>query len=241
MVEPPDEYLVVHPQLYKHEWWQGKREHFHWLQSKHFTCSHFFNAVPAPASGCRILVSMRTDYPPYCQTMGWTDMGQDIASSPVLSHWDDLKVGEEGVGFLVVPSTAKVQQISPMFSGLTVFDKHYIHLGSTEDQEIKSFWTTLGSLEPLMYLVDGFVFTIISPDKDVIEQLIESHSFGSLEARRHEQARQRLQNLWHSIGPECGPETCVEPGCGRLRIALAIRCFVHQLSGGELPLDTTRL
>ena len=36
------------------------------------------------------------------------------------------------------------------------------------------------------------------------------------------------KTFWAELGPECGPETCVETGCNRLRIKLAIRCLEHQ-------------
>lgn len=43
----------------------------------------------------------------------------------------------------------------------------------------------------------------------------------------------RRRTFQYELGPECGPEKCVEDSCKKLRIKLAIRCLEHQFDQFE--------
>jgi hypothetical protein len=43
--------------------------------------------------------------------------------------------------------------------------------------------------------------------------------------------REEKSSFFANLGPECGPEKCLQPNCDRLRIKLAVYCLQHQFDG----------
>lgn len=64
---------------------------------------------------------------------------------------------------------------------------------------------------------------------DLRQQLLDSISRHGIEAITENKLPAARAQKWQALGPECGPEVCVEEACKRLRIKLAVRCFMHQI------------
>jgi hypothetical protein len=99
--------------------------------------------------------------------------------------------------------------------------------------KIRRFWHVVQRLNPIFYVCDWVVFTLISRDKAGLAEFVENASFKSVENKTKQDAFAQRAGLWsyywNLLGPECGPETCVANGCERLRIEVAVFCLRHQL------------
>lgn len=83
------------------------------------------------------------------------------------------------------------------------------------------------------FVYNTFVKMVVSNAPGIIESYLNSSVFKDLEyLSRKEEKKERLE-LWQALGPEVGPEACSQVGCERLRISLAINCFLHQLQANE--------
>lgn len=86
--------------------------------------------------------------------------------------------------------------------------------------------------------VETFVYNtlikmVVSNNPAVIEGYLSSSVFKDLEYLSRRQEKKRRLDLWQAIGPEVGPEECSQDGCEKLRIGLAVNCFLHQLEANE--------
>ena len=100
---------------------------------------------------------------------------------------------------------------------------------SLESEEL-AFWEVLEKLEAI-----GYLSTYLSLVAIVVNS--ESHYAGMrskvnseiVEAAARLELIQKRAREWELLGPECGPEKCRVEDCSRLRIKLAVYCFVHQM------------
>ena len=92
------------------------------------------------------------------------------------------------------------------------------------------FWQFLERLQPLCYVADTYQSYFMSKDKTMVEALHSKQALERIEEDRKRGVQQNRLELWSMLGPECGPEKCVEEHCDRQRIELAMRCFIHQLA-----------
>lgn len=105
-------------------------------------------------------------------------------------------------------------------------------LGRLEEPHPKDdqiFWEVLDAVKPFCYCSDCGDTFFVSPNKASIDVLYSSKVLQIAEDRAREDKRKGRLGSWQSLGPERGPEKCVEQDCERLRIELAVRCFIHQL------------
>lgn len=98
--------------------------------------------------------------------------------------------------------------------------------------QAERFWQTVDSLQPYCCVSGG---TFVARGKDVYEQFYNQELLDEYERDQWQFAKKERARLWGNIGPERGPEVCVEPGCDRLKIELSIRCFVHHAWGLWAP------
>jgi hypothetical protein len=89
----------------------------------------------------------------------------------------------------------------------------------------------------VFFICDWTLFSFIARSEKDFATFIESNPFQNietkLEADAHSHRLSSWKYYWETLGPECGPEKCVQPGCDRLRIHLAIRCLRHQLESNN--------
>lgn len=108
-------------------------------------------------------------------------------------------------------------------------------LEDLEEEQAKNFWAALEAVKPYCYfsygLFDGFTF--VARGHDLYRQFLDRASERDIEAIHREMASANRARTWQELGPECGPEICIEHNCERLRIKLAVRCFIHQIQWGR--------
>lgn len=112
-------------------------------------------------------------------------------------------------------------------------------LDSMEDETCQSFWHAMAVINPYCYYSYGLCaedFTLVVRKRELFRQYLDRYPVEEIENKKNKSQKDYRANLWKDLGPESGPEPCVEPECARLRIKLAARCFIHQLMwGGQLP------
>lgn len=91
------------------------------------------------------------------------------------------------------------------------------------------FWSVLTKLQPYCYVANTYQLYFISTNRTLVQAMHSPQALTSAREIAKEYARKNRADTWEMLGPECGPEKCVEPNCDRLRIQLANRCFMHQM------------
>ena len=97
------------------------------------------------------------------------------------------------------------------------------------EESDQNVWKAMNADKPFCYYSDGGGTFFVSPHKTSIEVLYSSKVLQIAEDRAREGGHKSRLALWQTLGPERGPEKCVEQNCDRLRIELAVRCFMHQM------------
>lgn len=208
---------------------EGQEGEFFWFTSSGLFYEHPLTLLPAPREPFRIAIidwdstsgaeSFFSKMPDWCSIGDWA-VSPPLTSFPALNFHADAEV-------IVFPANSpnelllEVQQ----YFGNSVFEM----LHSDE------FWDVLKKLKPLCYTVTGSVDFFIAPNQSVYSLLMNSELLINSETKANAQAERDRQICWENLGPEVGPERCLEPDCDRLRIKLAVRCFIHQLQhNGQL-------
>lgn len=121
-----------------------------------------------------------------------------------------------------------------LLKNLSYFDEPYM-LDDLDEEQAQNFWAAIEGIQPYCYfsygLFDGFTFVARGPD--LYRQFLDRVSLEAIETFYKKTAAASRARTWAELGPECGPEICIEDNCNRLRIKLALRCFIHQLQWGN--------
>lgn len=91
----------------------------------------------------------------------------------------------------------------------------------------------LAKLKAESFVYNTFVKMLVSNRPAVVEEYMNSSIFKDLEYLSRKQEKKDRLALWTNLGPEVGPEKCSQDGCEKLRIGLAVNCFLHQLEANE--------
>jgi hypothetical protein len=71
-------------------------------------------------------------------------------------------------------------------------------------------------------------FWITTKRRADLKRLVEDDRFQHAAENHKVHLREQREEFWLAVGPEVGPELCVEPQCHHLRIEVAVRCIEHQ-------------
>lgn len=228
-----DEYLQVSDWHFEVDIQQGTHSGFSWLRSEMLARSDISDLISLPERPFSVLVTFWDWHggaaKVYGTDAGWRQLGDYAISSPsrILPK---LHFGADNTQMFLddpIPD-------HDILAALIGFDDPY-DLDDLDSSETRKFWNCIEMINPYCYFSYAREFTLITRGRDLLDQALTQVSIEELEAHlKHEAAANRAR-LWDSLGPECGPEECVVPACGRLRIRLAVRCFMHQLDwGGSL-------
>jgi hypothetical protein len=232
----PPEYLSVDPESIRHKWTRGNRGKYFWLQSDEYFFRDFLlvleqsrDSVPALA----VLLPGCEGSDDYCEKhLHWKRLSEDLCLSPAISDLAQLRFAIDGDAFLIFPSsrnsTELAADLNKLAGRINLFQRTHIILGPVEDDAVTQFWDSLDVLAPTLFIDFTFEFTLVTPKESILQAVITSNGFTGIEARMMKQSIEGKRKAWEQLGPESGPETCVEPGCDRLRIQRAIRCYGHQ-------------
>lgn len=153
---------------------------------------------------------------------GWSQLGSNAISDSVM-QLPELNFDAD-TAVMLIDTEYSDSELSQMLVG---FEEFQPYLAETD-----KFWHVIDRLQPYCYFsyLDEGIF--VARGKDLYQSVFNAKYvealIGNFRQREHEYRRR----TWDELGPECGPERCVESGCERLRISLAVRCLLHQLMGG---------
>jgi hypothetical protein len=236
--EPPDDFMRATEINWRHDFRQGIHDGFSWLQSRQIHFHDFFDWMKPPTEGFRLLITAVDGCPgasPYQIEEGWI-IGERYGLSPLMHHWPQLIFTGNGEALFVLDASSTLSNIDEI-PNKYVEVSGYEQLDDLSLPEIRQFWDSVNNFNPLFYMCDWALFSFVSRSETNFEQFIEADSFKNIEAKLEADTKSQRLSLWKyywdAIGPECGPEPCVQPGCDRLRIHLAIRCLRHQLESNN--------
>lgn len=219
MLEPPDDFLPVTELSYHHDFEQGVHGKYFWIQSRHVTLDDFFEMAPLPAGGVRFIIT----------TFDGHALGP-LTISPLLHSWEWHYSGSGDSALVVHPRT----EITDVAENVTKFmEMDPVFDLSSKSEVTANFWKELEILSPIAYISAHDHLIVATKNREFFESFIFSPEFLRYEEIRKHRALEHRVKAWNDyhqdLGPECGPEKCIEPNCMRLRIKLAVKCIRHQL------------
>ncbi|MBI2810255.1 MAG: hypothetical protein HYX67_05440 [Candidatus Melainabacteria bacterium] len=116
------------------------------------------------------------------------------------------------------------------------FEEPYM-LDDLDEEHAKTFWSAIQIINPYSYFSYGCCadgFTLVTRERQLYERILDGVCVTEIETLYKNEAATKRARIWRDLGPECGPEICIEPNCNRLRIEVAVRCFIHQLRWGNV-------
>ncbi len=209
---PPEDFLYIEKSCYEHKFDSGTKNGIFWMTSNRLRIDTLLEIVLPPKQFWFVSIGTRT---------GEYTISKDLSSWP-----KDLMCGK----FFVVESENVQPGGSFEFPPLVKMNCIAGH-PCLEDSDS---WTLFAELKATFYICASFVgVATISHARAHIDQVLQSEQFCSLEFEEQSRLRQVKKKFWLATGPETGPETCIEPGCKRLRSRIAVRCIRHQWQWGE--------
>ena len=224
-----DEYLSVIDWQFNPNVKKGQVDDFYWVRSPEFAGTvDVLEHVDLPAQPFSVLV---TDWDGsgggaqfYGPRQGWRLVGQSALSEPSC-NLPELSYGADNAQMLIDHAISD----EALLSALTDFcEPHFLD----DPDGSQSFWNAINAIQPYCYFSYGCSaenFTFIARGKSLIDQFWQNVSLPKVELKLRQGLVESRAKTWNTLGPECGPEVCQEANCDRLRIKLAVRCFIHQL------------
>lgn len=211
------DYLELKDWNFKPSYQTGQHEEFFWVtMGYHIDCSEFIAWPHQPFA--ILMITFDGSNAGYCfaSKPNWRAVGEFAVSDPmpgrpVLSYQADFEL-------MLLDKELSDQQIKDAFVSGDVGT----HLDDPK------FWDILSCLQPYCYVAYTDQLYFISKDKALVDAMYSQQALDSVERTSKEYMLKSRESMWEMLGPECGPEVCAEPGCDRLRIQLAMRCFMHQ-------------
>ncbi len=158
----------------------------------------------------------------YRNEPGWKAIG-DYALGPPLKYLPELNFGAQSAAMLI-PHTVPESQLEDLLVGFDDFQPYR--------EETAPFWNVVDRIKPICYFSDLDEGIFVAQGKELYELGFNESLVAEITNELRVREQRIRQSTWNTLGPECGPEKCVEPGCDHLRIRLAIRCLLHQLNCG---------
>lgn len=212
---------------------EGCHENFYWLRSPELGKADLLETIDLPRQPFSVLVTywdwLGGGATTYGNERGWRQLGE-YAISNISTVPPKLFCGADNAQMLLDKSISDRNLLRALLN----FREPYM-LDDFEEEQASNFWAAIEVIKPFCYfsygLFDGFTF--VARGLDLYRQYLERVSLETIEKDFKETAAASRSRTWAELGPECGPEICVEHNCNRLRIKLAVRCFIHQLQWGD--------
>jgi hypothetical protein len=212
-----EDYLNLSDWVFKAGVEEGHHEDFFWVKLAHFI--DFADYICLPQCPYRILITY-FDGPGsacYGSAPGWRVVGE-YALSDFMTKRPKINYGAD-TELLVLDKPLTDDEI---MSGLA--------LANVEtDPDDPKFWDFLDRLQPYCFASYRGTIFFTAKIKLLVDALHSERAIADIEHQERTYLGSSRASLWRNLGPECGPEKCIEPDCDRLRIKLAVRCFMHQM------------
>lgn len=211
----------------------GCSGNFFWLRSSELGVLDVLQVIDLPEKPFRVVVTY-WDWGggaafAYGDISGWSRLGE-YAISDTSTVLPKLQFGADNAQMLL----DEVMSEHEVLQNLLEFDEPYL-LDDLENDQVKAFWIAIEALRPYCYFSYCEGLTLIMRGTESCKEFIDRVSLEEVETIFRGRTTSYREKKWNELGPECGPEVCIEENCDRLRIKLAVRCFIHQLQwGGSL-------
>jgi hypothetical protein len=212
-----DDYLQLIDWKFDRTYERGKTSNLYWLKPKYEVDFEKFIEFP---SRYRILITYldfftggATDR--YYRLPGWTNVSDCVLSDVNLTPSEIIYDHDTTVLFIDNLSEAEVvSKLGALKSG--VDDSEHI------------FWKRLESFQPFLFYRKTDCDFFASTNEQLLDNLCTDTAVDDAETRDKVELKELRKRKWEALGPECGPEKCSVINCTRLRIKLAMLCFIHQ-------------
>jgi len=231
-----DDYLNMSDWSFEFTPFLGSRRDFFWIESSQLGFIDETECLALPKS-FRILAicgnreafaEVRTGWDEVENEGGWTrvrdyGLSSAISAPPDLCQFDSYMVLDEHSNIGTIDSALKE------FVDYT--DEDYLGQTACWDSSpnVESFWKGLEAVNPYYYVGTNAWDLLIFRGQHLRDEFLSSSDVMNVGQCYREEEQNYRRRRWQAVGPECGPEKCFEPNCERLRIRLAIRCYLHQL------------
>jgi hypothetical protein len=149
---------------------------------------------------------------------GWSVLGEcgisDVQTGPL-----EVKGNADMSWALITPGTHDDRELIPIVNSFYGVND----IGP-------EFWVFMEKLQPYFFHRWRNDRLFVARDKTILDVLHSTEVLKQAEEYERQQQLKGRASIWETLGPECGPEKCVEVDCDRLRIPLAVRCLMHQRS-----------
>lgn len=215
-----DDWLNLSDWTFKSKYQEGQHGELFWV-SPSYSCD-VLDCIELPETPFRILVTSFDNGPRACfgTEAGWQMLGETRAlSEPMVenllpSYGTDMEL-------MLIDEAISVKEIASRLK----------RAGELTNPEDPDFWNFIETMQPYCFVTYD-IYTqqlfFVAKKKELIESLYSAETLARVEQAKRKYLRASRVLTWEQLGPECGPETCVDFGCNRLRIQLAVRCFLHQ-------------
>jgi hypothetical protein len=198
----------------------GQHNDYHWAILAYSV--DFEKFIPFPQQPYRVLITHCDGYGVaadcYSNNPGWRTIGKCALSDFVTGQPPAISNAADTT-FMLLDKPSSDQELLAALQ----------FINGEPDPANSSFWLVIERLQPYLFISNTDKEFFASKNKHVLDILHSESALADTEERERMYLKASRLTKWKSIGPECGPEKCVEAGCGRLRIERAVRCYVHQL------------
>lgn len=211
---------------------KGSHLNYFWLRSSQLAAVDLLETIDLPKKPFCVLITYWDaggGASVYGSDKGWRKLG-DYAISDVSTVPPKLQYGADNAQMLLDKPIVDPD----LLDALSNFDEP-LTLDDVDVEDTTNFWSAVEAIEPYCYFSYGLFgeFTFIARGHELFQQFLDRVSEAEVEAIHRERESALRAKIWRQLGPECGPELCIEENCGRLRIQLAVRCFIHQSRWGK--------
>ncbi len=214
-----DDWLNLKDWTFRCNYKQGQHGDFYWI-TPYYTWD-FLDCIELPQTPFRILMTYFDWFGGaaacFGSKPGWQVVAEHCALSDVITEKPVINYGAD-IELMLIDEPLSKSEIAGRLS----------LAGVDADPDNSDFWKFIEEVEPYCFAsyTHGMFFT--AKKKELIESFYSEETLQNVERTEREKERAGRARMWEMLGPECGPETCVDFGCDRLRIQLAMRCFFHQ-------------
>lgn len=223
-----EDYLELKDWKFSLNFEEGIHGEYYWVQGENLSVD-LYHAIRLPENPYRVLVTY-WDYISgpatiYGAEPGWRAIGnyalsQPRTTLPDLNHFADF---EE----MIIDNDTELDDAA--LNSYCSAD----YLSDVDNDCTKRFWCAIEQLNAYCLWSEQGRHTFVVRGKDLYDHFWNSDEVKGIEERFRARSKINRQKLWADLGPEIGPEKCAEPDCDRLRIRLAIRCFLHQCKSNK--------
>jgi hypothetical protein len=215
-----EEFLNLSDWSFKATFEIGQHKDYHWVVLDYDV--EFERFIPFPEHPYRVLVTHYDGYGGaaccYNNTSGWRALDKWALSDFVTEQPPPINYAAD-TALMFIDKPLSDQEL---LSALQFVDEE-------PDPANFSFWLFLERMQPYLFISCMEKEFFAAKNKDILDVLHSESAIADTEEREKMYLRTSRLTKWTSIGPESGPEKCIEPRCDRLRIERAIRCYMHQL------------